>query len=292
MIDHTEPHAHSGPGSASGADRLSPYVPRILQHRLVADPAGQWWTAEGTAAFVDISGFTQLSERLARKGREGSEQITDAIGTSFESILRVAYESGAGLLKFGGDSLLLWFHDPGHAARACRAAVLMRRVLRDVGRIEVPGAKVDAADVAGCAFGALPFFLGGHVPSRNAAGRPRVEPRRRDGARGQRRRHPASARRPPRCCRAGAWAKRRVRDSFSCASLRATRRRCRWTNVRICRRRHWRAVCRPQSAPMSRAAAARPSTVPSRSPSFSSAAPTRSSNGAGRRRRPKRCIGW
>src|SRR4029450_7417007 len=135
-------NTRGGAGAETIADRVSPYVPRILQHRLFADPDGQWWTAGGTAALVDISGFMKLSERLARKGREGSEQITDAIGNSFEALLRVAYENGAGLLKFGGDALLLWFQNPGHAARACRATVMMRRVLRDVGRIEVPGAKV------------------------------------------------------------------------------------------------------------------------------------------------------
>ena len=73
------------------------------------------WTAEGTAVFADISGFTKLSERLARKGREGAEQITEAIGGSFESILTVAYENGGSLLKFGGDALLLWFEGEGHA---------------------------------------------------------------------------------------------------------------------------------------------------------------------------------
>ena len=64
---------------------------------------------DGTALFADVSGFTELSEQLARKGREGAEQITDTIGGSFASILKVAYENGASLLKFGGDALLLWF---------------------------------------------------------------------------------------------------------------------------------------------------------------------------------------
>ena len=67
------------------------YVARILQQHLVENPDARFWTGHGTAAFVDISGFTKLSERLARKGREGAEQITEAIGGSFESILEVAY---------------------------------------------------------------------------------------------------------------------------------------------------------------------------------------------------------
>ena len=37
------------------------------------------WTLEGSVVFVDISGFTKLSETLARKGKEGAEQVTEAI---------------------------------------------------------------------------------------------------------------------------------------------------------------------------------------------------------------------
>jgi class 3 adenylate cyclase len=121
------------PGHEPDAERVRPYVPRTFQQHLVDDPTGRWWTAEGTAAFVDISGFTQLSEQLARKGREGAEQITDTIGGSFESILLVAYQNGGGLLKFGGDALLLWFPGEDHVERACRATVLMRRVLDKIG---------------------------------------------------------------------------------------------------------------------------------------------------------------
>ena len=77
----------------------------------------------GTLVFADVTGFTRLSERLARIGAEGAEQISDAIGASFATLLEVAYANGGGLLKFGGDALLLFFEGDGHAERACRAAV-------------------------------------------------------------------------------------------------------------------------------------------------------------------------
>ncbi len=114
----------------------------MLQQHLADNADTRFWTSHGSAVFVDISGFTKLSERLARKGREGAEQISEAIGNSFESILQIAYGNGGSLLKFGGDALLLWFATEGHVERTCRAAMQMRRVLRDVGRIEVPGARV------------------------------------------------------------------------------------------------------------------------------------------------------
>ncbi len=149
------------PASAPNAERAIPYVARILQQHLIDDPSARCWSHQGTAALLDISGFTTLSERLARKGQEGAEQITDAIARCFESILQVAYESGGSLLKFGGDALLLWFEGDGHAARACRATVLMRRALRDVGRIEVPGAKVTLRMSQGVHSGCFHFFAAG-----------------------------------------------------------------------------------------------------------------------------------
>src|SRR5262249_53497923 len=157
QTEGAKPHA----SSASVTERAGLYVPRVLQQHLADDPESSHWTAEGTAALVDISGFTKLSERLARKGREGAEQITEAIETSFERILAVAYESGGSLLKFGGDAMLLWFEGEGHAGRACRATVLMRRALRDVGRVDLPEAKVTLRMSQGVHTGRFHFFAVG-----------------------------------------------------------------------------------------------------------------------------------
>jgi len=150
--------APRAPVSALDAERVRPYVPRVFQQHLVDAPDARGWMAEGSAVFVDISGFTQLSEQLARKGREGAEQITDAIGASFESILALAYGADGGLLKFGGDALLLWFHGDGHAERACQAAVAMRGKLRDVGTIALPSAQATLQMTQGVHSGSFHFF--------------------------------------------------------------------------------------------------------------------------------------
>ena len=66
----------------------------------------------------------------------------------------------------------------------CRATPLMRRVLRTVGRIEVPGAKVTLRMSQGVHSGRIPFLCGRHVARRIAADGPRLEPPRCHGARG------------------------------------------------------------------------------------------------------------
>ena len=118
-------------GNAPGELGLAPYVPRlVLEWDL--DPADERWRAlEATCCFVDISGFTALSERLARRGRIGAEELTEVLNHVFSRMLEVAYAKGGALLKFGGDALLLAFTGEDHATMAAQGAVAMRAALRE-----------------------------------------------------------------------------------------------------------------------------------------------------------------
>ena len=177
------PPEPAAPGPQPGAARANLYVARMLQQHLVDDPSAKSWAGDGSAVLVDISGFTKLSEALARKGREGAEQITELIGHIFELMLAVAYDSGGSLLKFGGDSLLLWFEGEGHAPRACRSTLLMRDILRDVGAVELPGVSATLRMSQGVHSGRFHFFRGGQRASGASSGRPGMEPAGRDAAR-------------------------------------------------------------------------------------------------------------
>jgi class 3 adenylate cyclase/predicted ATPase len=116
---------------------------------------------DGSLVFVDISGFTRMSERLARHGRIGAEEVTDVLGAVFARLLAVAYAEGAGLLKFGGDALLLWFPGDDHPARAVRAAHGMRATLRSIGAVETTAGAVTLRMSVGVNSGRFHFFLVG-----------------------------------------------------------------------------------------------------------------------------------
>src|SRR6478672_3773458 len=94
---------------ASVQSRLQPYLPRLTLEWLATEPDRRHRSVDGSVVFVDISGFTRLSERLARFGRVGAEEMADAVDRCFTELLSVAYEQGGGLLKFGGDALVLLF---------------------------------------------------------------------------------------------------------------------------------------------------------------------------------------
>jgi class 3 adenylate cyclase/tetratricopeptide (TPR) repeat protein len=127
--------------TASETGRLAPYVPRALLARVARPLEVLGEPVPCTMVFADVSGFTRLSERLARQGKEGAEQLVDVINTCFSALLAEAYSRGGSLVKFGGDAMVLMFYDQEgdqqHALRACSAAVAMRRRLREVGRSRV-----------------------------------------------------------------------------------------------------------------------------------------------------------
>jgi class 3 adenylate cyclase len=74
--------------------RLVRYVPRLVSEWDFDAADRDWQEIDSTLCFVDLSGFTQLSERLARRGRIGAEELTDVLNRVFGEMLEVAYAHG------------------------------------------------------------------------------------------------------------------------------------------------------------------------------------------------------
>ena len=142
---------------------LKPYVPRLLIEWVHDEPERRYLPVDGSLAFVDISGFTALTERLARKGKIGAELMRDTLDGVFRALLDEAYDWGAGLLKWGGDALLLLFDGPGHPERACRAMWELQRTIERVGRLRVSGGTVTLRMSIGVSTGTIDFFTAGSV---------------------------------------------------------------------------------------------------------------------------------
>ena len=151
----------SSASTARGAAELVPFVPRLTVEWLQMHPDLRWLEREGTLAFVDISGFTAMSERLSKVGRAGAEEVTEVMNATFSALLDVAYAQGGGLLKFGGDALLLLYDGDDHAARAARSAFEMRKTLRAIGRPRTSAGSVTLKMHAGLHSGLFQFFLVG-----------------------------------------------------------------------------------------------------------------------------------
>lgn len=142
-------------------DRLLAYVPRLTVDWLRHTPNDRVKEVVGSLAFVDISGFTRLTERLARHGNVGAEEMSDLLNATFASLLEVAYEDGASLVKWGGDAVLLLFVADGHAVRAARAAHRMRARMRAAGDLVTSAGRVTLRMSVGIHSGVFHFFLVG-----------------------------------------------------------------------------------------------------------------------------------
>ena len=147
--------------TAASGPSLLPYVPRLLTEWTAGAGDGRHMRVTGSLAFVDISGFTRLTERLARKGKVGAEEMSDTLSATFAGLLSVARADGADLVKWGGDAVLLLFQGAEHAGRAARSAYRMRQTLRSIGRLGATSGRVTLRMSVGIHSGDFDFFLVG-----------------------------------------------------------------------------------------------------------------------------------
>ena len=145
----------------AGDEALVPYVPALAAEWLAEDRTTRHRRISGSMAFVDISGFTSLTERLTRMGKVGSEELSDILDSTFTALLEQARREDADLVKWGGDAVLLLFRGEDHAARAVRATAAMRRALYSVGRTGSSAGKVTLRMSTGIHSGDFDFFLVG-----------------------------------------------------------------------------------------------------------------------------------
>jgi predicted ATPase/class 3 adenylate cyclase len=137
---------------------LSPYVPRLATEWLETMPRESVRVLDGTLAFVDISGFTRLTEILAGRGKAGAEEMTGYLDATFTELLGIAYANGGELIKWGGDAVLLWYTGAGHAPRAVEAAWRMQRTMSRIGRLRTSAGRAVLRMSVGIHSGAFHYF--------------------------------------------------------------------------------------------------------------------------------------
>ncbi len=60
---------------------------------------------EATTVFIDISGFTPMSEKLYRFGKEGSEVLSEVLNNTFQPIVKEIHSFGGFVASFPGDAI-------------------------------------------------------------------------------------------------------------------------------------------------------------------------------------------
>ncbi|MGQ9706309.1 MAG: tetratricopeptide repeat protein [bacterium] len=99
---------------------------------------------EGSLLLVDLSGFSDLSDRISKSGKFAPEDILNILNRFFSTILEVTGEFGGILLKFSGDAMLVLFRGRGGNIRresrlqAISCAYMIKERLKELGSLETP----------------------------------------------------------------------------------------------------------------------------------------------------------
>jgi class 3 adenylate cyclase len=115
-------------------DHYAKFVPEVVKRLVAANPeAPELGKREQDAAFVfvDISGYTALSEKLA------ADSLSQLVEQYFSAFLDRIHEHGGEISGTAGDGLLIIFHrvDPiSHSAMAAKTALSLMEVTEQLAR--------------------------------------------------------------------------------------------------------------------------------------------------------------
>ena len=85
-------------------------IKSFISNRLIELSTKKSEHVSGTLLFMDISGFTKLSESLSQFGKSGTEELTKILNEYFNDMLKIIKNRNGDVLKFGGDALLVGFY--------------------------------------------------------------------------------------------------------------------------------------------------------------------------------------
>jgi class 3 adenylate cyclase/predicted ATPase len=119
-------------GSYPAGGGVASYVPARVARQIAGRPfqpdiSPHLDRFAGAVLLADISGFTALTESLARRGDVGAEDLTHCLNVYFGRLIDLIIAHGGDIVKFAGDALLaVWAADPGESddivTSTCRAA--------------------------------------------------------------------------------------------------------------------------------------------------------------------------
>ncbi|WP_423225750.1 tetratricopeptide repeat protein [Candidatus Amarolinea aalborgensis] len=120
----------------------------------------------GAALFVDISGFTPLTEALAQSlgPQLGAEELTRYLNQVYDTLIAELDCYGGSVIGFSGDAITCWF-DGDNGLRATACALAMQEAMRPLQSVPLPSAgTISLAVKATVAVGPVRrFVVGDHA---------------------------------------------------------------------------------------------------------------------------------
>ncbi len=125
-------------------------IPRFIHNRVKANCFDGSFRA--ATMFIDISGFTGLTQVLMEHGKRGAEMLSQIMNQVFEPVIHTVYEQGGFISGFAGDAFTAIFDDP---LAACLAAQTIRQHLMQQQTKETSFGHFSLAMKIGLAYGLI-----------------------------------------------------------------------------------------------------------------------------------------
>jgi predicted ATPase/class 3 adenylate cyclase len=115
--------------------------------------------------FVDLSGFTRLTDTLMQKGPAGAEELSVALNEIFTPTVRLVYEQGGFIPYFAGDSFTAIFQsNPDHPHQNQQVLATAQAILERFRKAQVAGAPLASYQIGikiGLSFGIVHWGIVG-----------------------------------------------------------------------------------------------------------------------------------
>ncbi|GAB4518151.1 MAG: hypothetical protein OHK0046_25550 [Anaerolineae bacterium] len=99
---------------------------QLVPHFIDTHLPDQHGTFTAVVLFVDISGFTRLTETLLQHRKDGAEVLTQVLNSIFNPLVETVYQHGGFISTFAGDSFTAIFDQADAAHHALKTADFIR----------------------------------------------------------------------------------------------------------------------------------------------------------------------
>jgi len=117
---------------------------------------------KATTLFIDISGFTPMTQELMMNGKEGAEVVNNILNNIFEPVIDAVYDRGGFISTFAGDAFTAIFPDTKHPLDSCHAATAIRQIFKDIGKQETRFGVFELSVKIGLSFGRINWGIVGY----------------------------------------------------------------------------------------------------------------------------------
>ena len=146
----------------AATETVSVYIP-MDRRQALARGATLPERTRGAALFADISGFTPLTEVLARElgFQRGAEELTRQLNRVYTALIDEVHRYGGSVVSFSGDAITCWF-DADNGLRATACALAMQAAMQPLATLTTPtGTAISLAIKVAVTAGPVRRFLVG-----------------------------------------------------------------------------------------------------------------------------------